>query len=122
MRSDVRRRRCDAMLFKCVVGERKARAGGARRLHQVNKLNGQTAESDEERGEAKARGASRRELPVFCFNGSRPTHKMIGPLDPWPGMTNCRNRLCFPFVLTDRLFLIAPMIRTPFVLASIFLQ
>ena len=102
------------MLFKCVVGERKARAGGARRLDKPRRAMRSEA--------AKARGASRRELPVFCFNGSRPTHKMMGPLDPWPGMTYCRNRLCFPFILTDRLFLIAPMIRTLFVLASIFLQ
>ena len=81
MRCDVRqRRKCDAMLFKCDVWERKAR--GARSLHRL-RLTWQTAEeSDEERGEAKARGA-RRELPVLCFEGSRLTHRVIGPLDPW---------------------------------------
>ena len=88
MRCDVRQRRicdamlfkCDAMLFICDVWERKAR--GARSLHRL-RLTWQTAEeSDEERGEAKARGA-RRELPVLCFEGSRLTHRVIGPLDPW---------------------------------------
>jgi len=24
-----------------------------------------------------------RELPVLCFEGSRLTHRVIGPLDPW---------------------------------------
>ncbi len=68
------------MLFKCDVWERKAR--GARSLHRL-RLTWQTAEeSDEERGEAKAREA-RRELPVLCFEGSRLTHRVIGPLDPW---------------------------------------
>lgn len=73
--------KCDAMLFKCDVWERKAR--GARSLHRL-RLTWQTAEeSDEERGEAKARGASRRELPVLCFEGSKLTHRVIRPLDPW---------------------------------------
>lgn len=61
----------NAMLFKCDVWERKAR--GARSLHRL-RLTWQTAEeSDEER----------RELPVLCFEGSRLTHRVIGPLDPW---------------------------------------
>ena len=72
--------KCDAMLSKCDVWERKTR--GARSLHRL-RLTWQTAEeSDEERGEAKARGA-RRELPVLCFEGSMLTHRVIGPLDPW---------------------------------------
>lgn len=71
--------KCNAMLFKCDVWERKAR--GARSLHRL-RLTWQTAEeSDEDRGEARAR--ARRELPVLCFEGSRLTHRVIGPLDPW---------------------------------------
>jgi hypothetical protein len=72
MRCDVRQRRicdamlfkCDAMLFKCDVWERKAR--DARSLHRLRLTWQNAEESDEERGEAEARGAS---LPVLCFKG-----------------------------------------------------
>jgi len=72
-------------------------------------------------GTSMMAAADRQQKTLVLLQHTQIWLKIQGPpLGPLTRMTNCRKRLWFKFVLTDRLLLKAPMLRTPFVLASTF--